>query len=78
MFLPWAPIQQTDRRVAVAAAARRRGVTERQVVVAWLLASSPAILPIPGTGSPEHAEENIAATAIELSPDEFEAISKGG
>ena len=78
VFLPWAPIQQTDRRVAVAAAARRRGVTERQVAVAWLLASSPAILPIPGTGSPEHAEENVAATAIDLSREEFEAISKGG
>jgi pyridoxine 4-dehydrogenase len=78
VFLPWAPIQQTDRRVAVAAAARRRGVTERQVAVAWLLASSPAILPIPGTGSPEHAQENVAATAIDLSRDEFEAISKGG
>ena len=78
VFLPWAPIQQTDRKVAVAVAAERRGVTERQVAVAWLLASSPAILPIPGTGSPEHAEENVAATAIDLSRDEFEAISKGG
>ena len=78
VFLPWAPIQQTDRRVAVAAAARRRGVTERQVAVAWLLASSPAILPIPGTGSPEHAAQNVAATAIDLSRDEFEAINKGG
>jgi len=79
VFLPWAPIQETDRRVAVAAAAERRGVTERQIVLAWLLASSPAILPIPGTGSPEHAEENIAAAAIDdLSRDEMEAISKGG
>jgi pyridoxine 4-dehydrogenase len=78
VFLPWAPIQQTDRKVAVAVAAERRGVTERQVAVAWLLASSPAILPIPGTGSPEHAQENVAATAIDLSRDEFEAISKGG
>jgi pyridoxine 4-dehydrogenase len=78
IFLPWAPIQQADRRVAVAAAAEKRGATERQVVLAWLLAISPAILPIPGTGSPEHAEENVAATAIELSRDEIEAISKGG
>ena len=79
VFLPWAPIQETDRRVAVAAAAERRGVTDRQIVLAWLLASSPAILPIPGTGSPEHAEENIAAAAIDdLSRDEMEAISKGG
>ena len=78
VFLPWAPIQQTDRRVAVAVAAERLGVTEYQIVLAWLLAISPAILPIPGTGSPEHAEENVAAAAIHLSRDEIEAISKGG
>jgi pyridoxine 4-dehydrogenase len=78
VFLPWAPIQEAGRKVAVAVAAERRGATERQIVLAWLLAISPAILPIPGTGSPEHAEENLAATAIELSRDEIEAISKGG
>jgi pyridoxine 4-dehydrogenase len=79
VFLPWAPIQQTERRAAVAAAALRRGVSERQLVLAWMLASSPAILPIPGTGSPEHAEENIAAAAInDLTRDEMEAINKGG
>jgi len=78
VFLPWAPIQQADRRAAVAVAAERRGVNERQIALAWLLAISPAILPIPGTGSPEHAEQNVAAAAIELSRDEIEAISKGG
>jgi pyridoxine 4-dehydrogenase len=78
VFLPWAPIQQTERRVAVAAAAEKHGVTDRQIVLAWLLAISPAIMPIPGTGSPEHAEENIAAAAIELSPEEIRAISQGG
>ena len=78
VFLPWAPIQQAGRKAAVAVAAQRRGVTERQIVLAWLLASSPAILPIPGTGSPEHAEENVAAVSIDLSRDELEAISKGG
>jgi pyridoxine 4-dehydrogenase len=78
VFLPWAPIQEAERKAAVAVAAERRGATERQIVLAWLLAISPAILPIPGTGSPEHAEENLAATAIELSRDEIEAISKGG
>jgi aryl-alcohol dehydrogenase-like predicted oxidoreductase len=62
----------------VAVAAERRGVNERQIALAWLLAISPATLPIPGTGSPEHAEENVAAAAIELSRDEIEAISKGG
>ena len=78
VFLPWAPIQETGKKVAVAVAARRHGVTEHQVVLAWLLASSPQILPIPGTGSPAHAEENIAAAAVELSPEEMAAISKGG
>ncbi len=76
-FLPWAPIQEADRNTAVAEAAQRHGVSEHQIVLAWMLASSPAILPIPGTGSPGHAEENIAAAGLELSPDEIAAISKG-
>ena len=78
VFLPWAPIQETDKRVAVAVAAERHGATEHQVVLAWLLAISPAILPIPGTGSAGHAEENIAAASLELSPQEIRAISQGG
>ncbi len=79
VFVPWAPMQETDRRAAVAAAAEKRGVTEHQLALAWLLASSPTILPIPGTGSPEHAEENIAAAAInDLDRWEMEAINKGG
>ena len=76
-FLPWAPVQEADRNAAVAEAARRHGVSERVVVLAWMLASSSAILPIPGTGSPAHAEENIAAASLELDPDEIEAIGKG-
>jgi pyridoxine 4-dehydrogenase len=76
-FLPWAPVQEADRNPAVAEAAQRHGVSERQVVLAWMLASSPSILPIPGTGSVSHAEENIAAASLELSPDEIAAISKG-
>ena len=78
VFLPWAPIQETEKRVAVAVAAERHGATEHQVVLAWLLAISPQILPIPGTGSPAHAEENIAAASLELSPQEIRAISQGG
>jgi pyridoxine 4-dehydrogenase len=76
-FLPWAPVQEADRNPAVAEAAQRHGVSERQVVLAWMLASSPSILPIPGTGSVSHAEENVAAASLELSPDEIAAISKG-
>jgi aryl-alcohol dehydrogenase-like predicted oxidoreductase len=45
-------------------------------VLAWLLARSPQILPIPGTGSPEHAEANVAAAAIDLTPDEVAAITQ--
>ncbi len=70
-------MQESGKNPAVVAAARRHGVTQHQIVLAWLLAISPQILPIPGTGSPQHAEENIAAAAIELDPDEVDAISKG-
>ena len=62
----------------VADSPERHGVTQRQVVLAWLLARSPAMLPIPGTGSVAHLEENIAAASVELTPDEVEAIGKGG
>jgi len=77
-FLPWAPTQEADKNVGVAVAAERLGVTQYQVVLAWLLASSPQLLPIPGTGSPAHAEENIAAASLELTPQEFAAIRDGG
>jgi pyridoxine 4-dehydrogenase len=77
VFLPWAPMQEVNKNPAVAAAAERHGVTQHQAVLAWLLAISPQVLPIPGTGSPRHAEENIAAASIKLDPDEIEAIRKG-
>jgi aryl-alcohol dehydrogenase-like predicted oxidoreductase len=76
-FLPWAPIQQADSNPAVAEAAKRHDASPRQIVLAWLLARSPQMLPIPGTGSPEHAEANVAAASIELSPDEVAAITGG-
>jgi pyridoxine 4-dehydrogenase len=77
-FLPWAPIQQTDGNPAVAEAAKRHDASPRQIVLAWLLARSPQMLPIPGSGSPEHVEANVAAASIELSPDEVAAITRGG
>ena len=55
----------------------RHGASPRQIVLAWLLARSPQMLPIPGTGSPGHAEANVAATAIELTPHEVAAITAG-
>jgi aryl-alcohol dehydrogenase-like predicted oxidoreductase len=54
---------------------RRHGVSAYQVVIAWLLARSPAMLPIPGTGSVAHLEENVAAAWLTLSPDEVAEIS---
>ena len=77
VFLPWAPVQEASKNAAVANSAERHSATQHQIVLAWLLASSPQILPIPGTGSPRHAEENIAAASVRLDPDEIEAISKG-
>ncbi len=73
-FLPWAPIQDTDRLVPLLNAARDHGVSIRQIALAWLLARSAQILPIPGSGSPEHVAENIAAASIQLSSAEANAI----
>jgi pyridoxine 4-dehydrogenase len=74
-FLPWAPIQDLDGNPAVREIAARHDATARQVVLAWLLARSPAILPIPGTGTVGHLEENIAAASIRLSAEEVDALS---
>jgi pyridoxine 4-dehydrogenase len=73
-FLPWAPIQDADRLVPLLTAARDHGVSTRQIALAWLLARSAQILPIPGSGSPEHVAENIAAASIQLSNAEATAI----
>ena len=65
-FLPWAPIQDHQGNATVQRLAREHGATPHQIVLAWLLARSPAILPIPGTGSVGHLEENVAAASIKL------------
>jgi pyridoxine 4-dehydrogenase len=75
VFLPWAPIQNLDGNPAVRQAAVKYGVTPYQIVLAWLLARSPSILPIPGTGSAGHLEENVAAAGLELTPAEVAAIN---
>jgi aryl-alcohol dehydrogenase-like predicted oxidoreductase len=77
VFLPWAPVQEAEASRAVLEAAEHHGVSPHQVVLAWMLARSPQILPIPGSGSPEHVEQNVAAASLELSPDEVAAITKG-
>ena len=75
VFLPWAPIQDLDRNPAVQEIARNHNATTRQIVLAWLLARSPSILPIPGTGTVAHLEENIAAASIELTPAEISSLN---
>jgi pyridoxine 4-dehydrogenase len=74
VFLPWAPIQDAHKITPILTAARRHRVSPRQIALAWLIARSRQILPIPGSGSPEHVTENIAATSIELTSEEATAI----
>jgi pyridoxine 4-dehydrogenase len=77
-FLPWAPLQDLDRNRALHEIAERHRATERQVVLAWLLARSPAVLPIPGTGTVAHLEHNVAAAGLELRAAEVDALAAGG
>jgi aryl-alcohol dehydrogenase-like predicted oxidoreductase len=74
VFLPWAPIQDTDRLAPVLSAASRLHVSIRQIALAWLLTRSQQILPIPGSGSAEHVTENVAAASVQLTNDEANAI----
>jgi pyridoxine 4-dehydrogenase len=83
-FLPWDPLS-TGRLAAhgtpLAAMAERHHATPAQVALAWLLHRSDVMLPIPGTASVEHLEENVGAVGIELSGDELkelEALGSGG
>ncbi|WP_433058836.1 aldo/keto reductase [Dactylosporangium sp. CS-033363] len=76
VFLPWAPIQNLDGNATIEAVAKKYDSTPRQIVLAWLLARSSAILPIPGTGSVGHLEDNIAAAAIKLTPQEVSDITQ--
>jgi pyridoxine 4-dehydrogenase len=71
-FLPWAPIEAggIDRDAVVARIANAHDATPHQVALAWLLARSPVMLPIPGTGSVVHLEENMGAASLRLTPGE--------
>jgi len=71
-FLPWAPIEsgQIHRDASITRVATAHGATPHQVALAWLLARSPVMVPIPGTGSVAHLEENEAAVEVALTPAE--------
>ncbi|WP_026930315.1 aldo/keto reductase [Glycomyces tenuis] len=75
-FLPWRPVAagNSGARAEVAAVAAELGATATQVALAWLLARSPVILPIPSTTGFDHLEENLAAARLELTPDHFDRL----
>ena len=79
-FLPWAPVGGSGRSSLtktgnpLEAEAKRRNVSAVQLALAWLLQKSPVILPIPGTSSLAHLEENMAAAKLQLTPEEWKKI----
>jgi aryl-alcohol dehydrogenase-like predicted oxidoreductase len=76
-FIPWFPLatgRLAEPGGLLGRVAQAHDATPAQVALAWLLARSPVMLPIPGTSSVEHFEENLAAARIELSDDELDAI----
>ena len=77
-FLPWFPIGGTrglKSNNALNTVAKAHGVSVFQVALAWLLERSPVMLPIPGTSSLTHLEENVAAAKLKLAPEEWNAIN---
>jgi aryl-alcohol dehydrogenase-like predicted oxidoreductase len=80
-FIPWfplaaGPLAAPDGPLQQMAADHH--ATASQLALAWLLKRSPVVLPIPGTSSVAHLEENVAAAAIRMSDDEFETLSRAG
>ncbi len=80
-FIPWFPLvagSLANPRSPLARAAERLKATPAQVALAWLLARSPVMLPIPGTSSVKHLEENTAAASLHLEPGEMEELERAG
>src|SRR5256884_3174579 len=79
-FLPWAPVGGSGRSSLtkggnpLEAEAKRHNVSAVQLALAWLLQKSPVMLPIPGTSSLQHLEENMAAAKLQLTPDDWKRI----
>ncbi|WP_434616029.1 aldo/keto reductase [Arthrobacter sp. A5] len=77
-FIPWAPISAGELAQpggALDEAAKRLGATTAQVALAWLLRRSPVMMPIPGTGSVKHLEENLGAASVVLDDATFAELS---
>ncbi|MFJ8830499.1 aldo/keto reductase [Micromonospora aurantiaca] len=78
-FIPWFPIATGNLARPggpLDAISTAHGASPAQLALAWLLRRSPVMLPIPGTSSVAHLEENVAAAGVELTDDEFEALAK--
>src|ERR1700716_2290828 len=77
-FLPWRPVAggELDASGVVAEIARRNNAPPSQVALAWLLAHSPVMLPIPGTSKVAHLEENLGAVALDLAPAELAELDR--
>jgi pyridoxine 4-dehydrogenase len=81
-FIPWGPLAQSaqasstaDKSVtALAAIAKERRIDKSQAALAWLLARSPVMLPIPGTSQVKHVEDNVGAAKIKLTPQEMAQV----
>ena len=76
-FLPWAPLSagKIGEQKAIARVAERHRATPMQVAIAWLLARSPVMLPIPGTSRVAHLEENVAAASLQLTNDDLRELA---
>lgn len=80
-FIPWFPLATgdlADEGGALREIAAAHDATPAQVALAWLLGRSPVTLPIPGTTSFEHLEENVAAASIDLAEEDFERLDSPG
>ncbi|MGH8930513.1 MAG: aldo/keto reductase [Egibacteraceae bacterium] len=77
-FLPWRPVHPATSRGTpeIVAVAAELGATPAQVALAWRLDRSPVMLPIPGTGSIAHLEENIAAASLRMSDDQWRRLDR--
>jgi pyridoxine 4-dehydrogenase len=73
-FLPWAPLAGLDSDSVAAGIAAKHGATPNQVALAWLLQRSPVMLPIAGTSSVGHFDENLAGVAMELDEEDVAAL----
>jgi aryl-alcohol dehydrogenase-like predicted oxidoreductase len=75
-FMPWAPVggMRGLKSETLEATAKAKNASVYQVALAWLLQRSPVMLPIPGTSSVKHLEENMAAAKVKLSADEMKAL----